>query len=165
MNTNLLNQLLSEATRGNREASYRAGKLMANEGTFNDVAIQKRYLDAANAGYTEAQKELGALGLCGRLITDDATAFNIHYHTDYNNAIMWLRKAAINGDPESKLVILAVDEFGIKVIEDARKAVDLYRDTLCSKDLINSPTLMLFEIAMQYLDPFGVNRMNKVKTA
>ena len=34
MNTNLLNQLLSEATRGNREASYRAGKLMANEGTF-----------------------------------------------------------------------------------------------------------------------------------
>lgn len=165
MNTNLLNQLLSEATRGNLEASYRAGKLMANEGTFNDVTVQRRYIDAAKAGYVDAQKELGALGLCGKLITDDATAFDIHYHTDYNKAMMWLRKAANSGDPESQIVVLAVDEFGTKVIEEARKAINIYHDVMCSKSFINSPILILFEIAMQYLDPFGVNRMAQIKTA
>ena len=76
MNTKLLSYYLSEAVKGNAEASYKAGKLMASEGTFNEVAVQMRYIEAAKAGFTEAQKELGALGLCGRLITSDATPHN-----------------------------------------------------------------------------------------
>ena len=53
MNTKLLSYYLSEAVKGNAEASYKAGKLMASEGTFNEVAVQMRYIEAAKAGFTE----------------------------------------------------------------------------------------------------------------
>lgn len=165
MNTKLLSYYLSEAVKGNAEASYKAGKLMASEGTFNEVAVQMRYIEAAKAGFTEAQKELGALGLCGRLITSDATAYNIRYYTDYNNAIMWLKKAAQNGDPECTIVVAAIEKYGTRVIDEARKSIELYHETMCSSSFISSPCLMLFEVAMQLIDPFNVNKYNEMKIA
>ena len=165
MNTKLLRYYLSEAIDGNAEASYKAGKLMSSEGKFNEVAVQMRYIEAAEAGFTQAQKELGALGLCGRLITNDATAYNIHYYTDYNNAIMWLKKAAQNGDPECAIVVAAIEKFGTRVIDEARRSIELYHETMCSSSFVSSPSLMLFEVAMQLIDPFNINKYSETKIA
>lgn len=158
MKTNLLSYYLSEAVKGNAEASYKAGKMMASEGTFNEVAIQRRYIEAANAGLKEAQKELGALGLCGKLITDDSTSFDIHYDTDYNNAIMWLKKAAQNGDTECEMVVSAIEKCGVSVINTARRSIELYHEALCLSSFETFPCLMLFEVAMQYINHFGINK-------
>ena len=159
MSTNLLNQYLSEAVKGNAEAAFKAGKFMANEGLYNEVAIQSRYQEAAEAGFTEAQKELGALGLCGRLITDDSTAFNISYYNDYNIAMEWLKKAARNGDAESTIVVEAVEKYGTSIIDNARAAIEFYKENLCSESFTASPAVMLFEVTMQYLKLSTANKV------
>lgn len=165
MRQNLLKQYLSLACIGDAEASYRAGKLMEEEGTYNEVIVQKRYRDAANAGHASAQKELAGLGLYGVLVTNDSTVTNIHYHENLNNAFMWLHKASDNGNAECTIALEAINKFGTSIIENARKAVSYYIGGTSSASSSKKAVAdyMLFEIAMQYIDPFGINECNERK--
>lgn len=166
MKRNLLNHYLALACKGDADASFKAGKLMEDIGTYNEVIIQKRYRDAAYAGHASAQKELAGLGLYGTLVTDDSTVTNITYCDNLNNAFMWLHKAANNGNAECTIALEAIGKLGTSVIDNARNAVSYYVKTSYSSSVKKSiADYMLFEIAMQYISPFGVNEYSERKTS
>ena len=163
MKQDLLNYYLSLACKGDADASFKAGKLMEDEGTYNEVIVQKRYLDAAAAGHALAQKELAGLGLYGTLVTSDSTVTNIHYYDNINNAIMWLHKAAKNGNVECAIAIQAINKFGTDIIDRARRAVDFYISSSYSTTVKKSISdFMIFEIGLQCIDVWQANEINNI---
>ena len=96
--TTMLKYYLSESCKGNKEAAYEAARIMTFE-HYNDVLIQNQYRRSAELGYAPAQRDLGILGLCSKLITPTSTVGNItYYNDDFAQAICWLKQAAKNHD-------------------------------------------------------------------
>lgn len=162
MTNQILNFYLAEEKRGSVEAGFLAGKLMENNGGYNEIAIQKQYEISAERGYLPAQRELASMGLYGKLITEDSTAYDITYYTDYDKAMMWLRRAARRGDTESQIILKAIEERGCSVIEVAKRAIELYKETT-AKAIFNMSDrqMLMYEIVIQYIDPFEINKYSK----
>lgn len=161
MRQTLLETYLSKACRGDAEASFNAGKLMAEKGTYNEVIVQKRFLDAANAGYAKAQKELAGLGLYGSLVAKNSTVTNIHYCENLNEAFMWLHRAASNGNAECQIALQAIDRYGTDIVYKARAAVEFYIESSCSSVIKKSVSdFIIFEIGLQYLYNIKENEEN-----
>lgn len=89
--------LLDHAAKGDRQAQYLAGCRMMLDGG-SDVLSQAYLRQAAEGGFAPAQRLLGILGLCGRLLTPESAFQNEVYYADRAPGVTWLHTAAENGD-------------------------------------------------------------------
>ncbi len=124
--TSRLTYYLSESQKGDRTAAYEAGRMMAFE-KYNDVLIQNQYRRSAELGFAPAQRELGILGICSRLVTPSSSIGNMAYYNDnFAQAIYWLKEASKKQDGFAIYLLGKCYQLGIGVEADDEHAGKLF---------------------------------------
>lgn len=155
MNSPMMEYYLFEAQKGNADAAYEAAKITALDNKNDVFFIQKRFFRAADLGDERAQRILGLLGLCQRLMTEDSTYGNIHYNMDRRIGFNWLTEAACTGDVIATYLIGCCYLHGIGTEKSCEQAQKFFRQVIhqISVDIILE-TMLLFEaITFDLLPP------------
>ena len=157
--TNKLKQLLHEARKGNPEFAYLAGMQLEKEG-YDSFFVQSQYRNAANNGYSIAQRWLGILGLCNLLRTDETYSAEANYNTSYEPAIGWLSTAADNGDRVSLFILAKCRQLGIGMVEDedlAEAGIASIVPFLADNDILAVNLLFDYIMSRKNLRPFELS--------
>lgn len=119
--TDMLMYYLSESCKGDRVAAFEAAKIMTFE-KYSDLIIQKQYLRSAELGYVPAQRELGILGLCKKLVEPESIEGDIRYNKDLIEGINWIKLAAKNKDGAAIFILGKCYQLGLGVRINEEKA-------------------------------------------
>ena len=125
--TTMLTHYLSESCKGDRKAAYEAAKIMKFE-NYNEVLIQNQFRRSAELGYAPAQRELGILGLCSKLVEPTSSVGNISYYNDnFHQALIWLKQASKNLDGIAIYILGKCYQHNIGVSADEERSSKLFK--------------------------------------
>ena len=146
VNSPMMEYYLFEAQKGNADAAYEAAKITALDNNNDVYFIQKRFFRAADLGDERAQRILGILGLCQKLMTEDSTYGNIHFNPDRRVGFEWLTEAACTGDVLATYLIGCCHLYGIGTEKSPEQAQRFFMQVISkvSMDVVLE-TMMLFE--------------------
>lgn len=157
--TSKLTYYLSQSEKGDRTAAYNAARIMTFE-KYNDVLIQNQYRRSAQLGFAPAQRELGILGLCSRLVTPSSTIGNMVYYNDnFSQAIHWLKEASKNQDCIAIYILGKCYQHGVGVETDSNHAAKLFK--LASKLLPLDKMAVVNVVTSLIVDTIAITQTQK----
>lgn len=160
--TTQLKCMLGEANRGIASSAYKAGKMLEDEG-YSDVIAQVQYRRAARSGYAPAQRLLGILGLCGKLIEEGSSICNVRFCDSPEAGITWIREAACGGDALSVYILGKCHQLGLGVEKDEDKAALILNSVVAyvSWSEVISFSMLLESVTRQETDAHAAFKPSK----
>ena len=116
-----LNYYIHEADKGNAESAYQLGRLLEKLG-YSQFHVQRQYRRAAQGGYPLAWRWLGILGLTHALLDEDCVFPNARYNTDYDTALLFLKRADDAGDLIAQYILAKCLQIGLGMPADEARA-------------------------------------------